>query len=423
MNWLAAKSFAAPFRTDDLNTMFPQASKAVAISSRRFARPLASTPSLLSRQKTSAPPAPPAAAPRTRHVPDPFGDQPGHHGPVPALTRQRHEPPAAPPARILRADTFRAAVAAKDHGRLLGLFWEMAKQNPALLSSLTAGGEARVQALDAVLRVVDKTRAAGGSAGFGDADTRRAMLRVCEQGPCEPARLRRVVEELEVMCGGMQVVDRETRITIMRAFSCVGDFGEAARRFRDLIGEREGIGFRNALLDALCRTNAEATIIATFESIKASGTPPDLETYRHVVGFYMRRRQHDRVVELWDECIARGIDQANAVRAMGVNAALAMLEVGKTDQFDSIVGVVVQDKESGDLRGLPIIAAERLGNVEQVWNLLPEPLEGRRVAPAAWRALARVVGPISAPSVLTSESDETETAITARESIERRRRA
>ncbi|RKO92184.1 hypothetical protein BDK51DRAFT_49713 [Blyttiomyces helicus] len=461
-------------RTRSFNAMFPQAYRAVAFSSRRFSHPLAvpsaSTPSLLSRQKTSAP-SPPPAAPRTRHDPDPFSNHPGHHEPVPAWdvdglanvgekAQQRLESSAAPPTRPSRPDTFRAAVAAKDHRRLHDLFWEMAKKSPALLSSLTlsevnavlfaisvpralpkAGDEARVQALDAILRVVEKTRAAvpirneqeggmegkvneigewakGASAGFGDADTRRAMVRVFAQGPCERGRLRRVVEELEAMCGGAHGVDRETRIAIMAAFGRAGDFGEAVRRFQELIGERAETLVGNTLLDALCRTNVEAKIIDTFESMKTYGPPPDAETYRSVVGFYMQRKRHDRVVELWYECIARGIDQANALRVIGISAALAMLEVGQPNQFDRILGALAQEKmPDSNLHGLQIIAAEKRADVEEVWRLLPELLKGKRKVPlAAWKALARVVGPISASAVLKTNSAEKEKALAARES-------
>ncbi|RKO89339.1 hypothetical protein BDK51DRAFT_26162 [Blyttiomyces helicus] len=461
-----------------------KAFKAVARPAGRVVRPLAvSTTALLSRQNTSAP-LPPAAisvtaaaaaatipaAPRTRHDPDPQSQYPGHNEPVPSWkvedfmrleldVRQRLDPASEAANRL---QLFREAANANKCRRLYKLFWDMERLSPMLLSFLTLGelnavlfaisapqtlekgtDEALVLALDAVLKVAEKTRmgvaaleiraeeehevkgemdgtrkwAKEGSSGFGDADTRRAMVRVFAKGPCEPERLRKVVEELGAMCGGEQGIDRETRIAIMGAFARGGDMAEAARRFRDLNAERAEIEVGNALLDALCRGNAEAAIIATFEGIKASGPPPDAETYRPVALFYMRRKRHDRVVELWNECLARGIDRAKVTRVMGMNAALAMVELGQTDQLDRIVDALAQEKDPGSfntgLWALQAIAAEKRGDVEKVWKLLPEYRGNRPPPPATMRALARVVGPISAPSAFTSKSANKGGAISA----------
>ncbi|RKO92181.1 hypothetical protein BDK51DRAFT_33346 [Blyttiomyces helicus] len=216
-------------------------------------------------------------------------------------------------------------------------------------------------------------------------------------------------------------VDRQRRIATMGAFARAGDSEEAVRCFRELVDERPRTGVANELLETLCRNNAEAAIVAAFESMKASGPPPDIVTYRLVVGIYARRKQHDRVVELWNEGIARGIDRAKATREMGVNAALAMAELGESDQFNGLLGALMREKESGllkgDLRGLQTIAAEKRGDVEEVWRLLPELLRGKhKVPPIAWKALARVVGPISTPRVSASISFEKERATAAEES-------
>ncbi|RKO92183.1 hypothetical protein BDK51DRAFT_49712 [Blyttiomyces helicus] len=89
-----------------------------------------------------------------------------------------------------------------------------------------------------------------------------------------------------------------------------------------------------------------------------------------------------------------------------------MAELGQTNS------VLARDKElngklNENLLMLQIIAAEKRGEVEGVWRLLPELLQAMRKVPLlAWRALARVVGPIS----VTSKSSQKERAIAARES-------